>query len=50
MACDINENARKTYEANFAHISPDLFKNNNFYRDICELDYTTIPDFDIVCG
>ncbi len=50
MACDIDEKARKTYEANFMHISPSLFNNNNFYRDICELDYAAIPNFDIVCG
>lgn len=45
-----DESARKTYEANFAKISPEIFKNGMFAGDITKVNPKKIPDFDIVCG
>lgn len=42
--------ARKTYEANFINVSPDVFKNGNFIGDITTAEPKKIPDFDIICG
>lgn len=51
-ASEIDEKARKTYETNFRKISSNLFKNNSkfFNNDILIEDYSTIPDFDILCA
>ena len=51
-ASEIDEEARKTYETNFKKISPNLFKSNNkfFNKDILMEDYSTIPDFDVLCA
>src|SRR5690606_21058118 len=37
---------------NFRSISPEIFENGNFNEDITdpELDYSKIPDFDILCA
>ncbi len=52
FASEIDKFARQTYEHNFKKISPELFKNQNFNKDITDpnLDYTKIPDFDILCA
>lgn len=42
--------ARLTYKANFNHIEPNLFKNNNFAGDITQVDPIDIPDFNILTG
>jgi DNA (cytosine-5)-methyltransferase 1 len=41
FACDIDEQCRKTYEQNYG-LKP--------HSDICKLDITQIPEFDILCG
>jgi DNA (cytosine-5)-methyltransferase 1 len=52
FASEIDKFARQTYEHNFKKISPDIFKNGNFNQDITDpnLDYSEIPDFDILCA
>ncbi|WP_299271798.1 DNA cytosine methyltransferase [uncultured Psychroserpens sp.] len=52
FASEIDKFARLTYEENFKNISPDIFKNGNFNIDITDsnLNYDSIPEFDILCG
>ena len=50
FASEIDEAARLTYERNFSKISPKLFKNNLFNKDIRSISPSEIPDFDILCG
>lgn len=50
FASEWDDHARKTYEANFKKISPEIFKNGNFAGDITKVDPKKIPDFDIICG
>jgi DNA (cytosine-5)-methyltransferase 1 len=52
FASEIDKFARITYEENFKSISPEIFKNGNFNVDITdtELDYKSIPEFDVLCG
>lgn len=52
FASELDKFARITYEENFKQTSPKIFKNGNFNVDITdpELDYDTIPEFDILCG
>ena len=50
FASEIDEAARLTYERNFIKISPNLFKNNLFNKDIRSISPSEIPDFDILCG
>jgi len=52
FASEIDKFARITYEENFKSISPELFKNGNFNKDITDpdLDYNDIPDFDVLCA
>ncbi len=45
-----DKDARKTYETNFAKISPKLFKSNNFAGDITKVEASSIPDFDVLCA
>ena len=45
-----DEFARKTYQANFEKIEPNLFTSGNFVGDITTVDKTSIPDFDILCA
>lgn len=42
--------ARKTYEANWKKIQPELFSNGNFAGDITKIDAKAIPDFHILTG
>ena len=42
--------ARKTYEANFKKVEPELFENENFAGDITKVDAKKIPDFNILTG
>lgn len=51
-ASEWDSNARKTYEVNFKHISPKLFKNGLFRGDITlEENQECIPeDVHILCG
>src|SRR5690554_2986161 len=52
FASEIDKFARQTYEHNFIKISPEIFENGNFNEDITDpkLDYSKIPDFDILCA
>lgn len=52
FASEIDKFARQTYEHNFRKISPEVFENGNFNEDITDinLDYSKIPDFDILCA
>jgi DNA (cytosine-5)-methyltransferase 1 len=52
FASEIDKFARQTYEHNFRKISPEVFENGNFNEDITNpnLDYSKIPDFDILCA
>lgn len=60
FASEWDDPARKTYEANFAKISPELFElevdgrrslvKSNFAGDITKVDAKDIPDFDILTG
>lgn len=45
-----NENARKTYTANFKNDSPEIFESGNFVWDITKVNEKDIPDFDILTG
>jgi DNA (cytosine-5)-methyltransferase 1 len=52
FASEIDKFAQKTYEVNFRNISPEIFEKGNFNEDITDpkLDYSKIPDFDILCA
>lgn len=52
FASEIDKFARQTYEHNFKNISPEIFTNGNYNIDITdpELDYNSIPEFDVLCG
>lgn len=52
FASEIDKFARQTYEHNFKNISPDIFVNGNFNEDITDsqIDYSNIPDFDVLCA
>jgi DNA (cytosine-5)-methyltransferase 1 len=57
FASEIDQHARKTYLANFEHISPALFKERIFEDSLFNDDITKItdpkaqiPDFDILCA
>ena len=52
FASEIDKFARITYEENFKKTSPKIFKNGNFNIDITDpnLNYDSIPEFDILCG
>lgn len=50
FASEIDEHARKTYEANYKTISPKLFDNNLFNKDIRTITPKDLPDFDILCA
>lgn len=43
-----DEPARKTYQANFQSIDPDIFEKGNFVGDITKVDESKIPDFNIL--
>lgn len=50
FASELDEKARKTYEANFKEKEPELFNSGNFVGDITKVDISKIPNFDILCG
>jgi len=50
LASEIDSVARKSYEKNFQKISPNLFTNQMFNKDIFDLEVDDIPDFDICCA
>ena len=50
FASEIDSYARKTYIRNFQSISPQLFKNNCFNKDIRKVVPNEIPDFDVLCA
>lgn len=52
FASEIDKFARQTYEHNFRNISPAIFEKGNFNEDITHpnLDYSKLPDFDILCA
>jgi DNA (cytosine-5)-methyltransferase 1 len=50
FASEIDTYARQTYEANFKTISPALFESGHFAGDITQVDYTQIPDFEVLCA
>ena len=41
---------RETYQANFEHISPNLFAQNHFAGDITKVNPSSIPNHDILCA
>jgi DNA (cytosine-5)-methyltransferase 1 len=51
-ASEIDKFARQTYEHNFKKLSPHVFEKGKFNEDITDpnLDYSEIPDFDILCA
>ena len=49
-ASEWDEQARKTYEANFTKLSPSLFKKGNFAGDLTKVKKSEIPNFDILCA
>jgi DNA (cytosine-5)-methyltransferase 1 len=49
FASEIDKTARRTYEANFRDISPDLF-NDRFNDDILKISPKDVPDHDILCA
>ena len=50
FASEIDRYARITYEHNYKKISPELFATGNFEGDITQVNYSKIPDFEILCG
>jgi len=50
FASEWDENARKTYEANYSILSPKLFKSGKFAGDITKINKALIPNFDILTG
>lgn len=54
FASEIDPYARKSYEHNLKHISPELFASNKYNDDILKISYDSIdneiPDFDILCA
>lgn len=50
FASEIDESARLTYETNHKKISPKLFENNLFNKDIRTITPKDLPDFDILCA
>jgi DNA (cytosine-5)-methyltransferase 1 len=50
FASEIDEHARLTYETNYKKISPQLFQNNLFNKDIRTITPKDLPDFDILCA
>ena len=52
LAAEKDVPARKTYEHNFRSISPGLFEQGDFYRDVSDLADAPdcLPDFEILCA
>jgi len=45
-----DKEARKTYEANFKDIAPEIFDEGMFIGDITKFDVNLIPNHDILCA
>jgi DNA (cytosine-5)-methyltransferase 1 len=50
FASEIDDFARQTYETNYKKISPKLFENHLFNKDIRTITPKNLPDFDILCA
>lgn len=50
FASEWNKEARKTYEANFYKVNPEMFETGQFVGDITKVDKQSIPDFDVLTG
>ena len=50
FASEIDQYARKTYFHNFQDISPQLFAENLFNKDLRNIVADEIPDFDLLCA
>lgn len=50
FAAEWNDKCRETYEYNFKYYTPTLFSQNNFARDITEVNPHFIPDHEILCA
>jgi len=50
FASEWDDHARKTYEANWKKVSPDIFEKGNFVGDITLVNANEIPDFDILAA
>ena len=50
FASEWDEHARKTYQANFQKLEPELFASGNFAGDITQVNKEEIPDFDVLCA
>ncbi|SHA31478.1 DNA-cytosine methyltransferase [Bathymodiolus thermophilus thioautotrophic gill symbiont] len=48
FASEFDDNARKTYKANFLKHNKELFYSGNFAGDITEVNEKDIPDFDFL--
>ncbi|WP_291726543.1 HpaII family restriction endonuclease [Bernardetia sp.] len=50
FASEIDDFARETYKTNYQNISPKLFQNKLFNKDIRSINPKDIPDFDVLCA
>ncbi len=50
FASEIDEYARLTYQENYQKISPKLFENDLFNKDIRTVSPKDLPDFDVLCA
>jgi DNA (cytosine-5)-methyltransferase 1 len=50
FASEMDDYARKTYEFNFKKITPDLFKEQRFNKDIRKVNPIDLPDFEVLCA
>jgi DNA (cytosine-5)-methyltransferase 1 len=50
FAAENNPAARRTYEANFTSVSPELFSSSQFPTDIRDVGPASMPDFDVLCA
>ncbi len=50
FASEIDDFARLTYQENYQKISPKLFENNLFNKDIRTISPKDLPDFDVLCA
>lgn len=50
FASEIDEYARLTYQENYQKISPKLFENELFNKDIRTISPKDLPDFDVLCA
>jgi DNA (cytosine-5)-methyltransferase 1 len=47
-ACEWDKNARKTYESYFRSKNPSTFEKGRFFGDIKDVNYSNLPNFDIL--